>query len=246
MSNHRQVGLTKTHSNPSNRGGSNKSTALELEGPEVLITPFRPIEKYPIIIQDRDRAKGNGSGERATSAGPRSRSNSASRRRIWNEMYADDTRQQDDEKPLPQPFAIPVSDVVEVETKGGQASGASPIVLTTLSMGYFEFTFHSSNAHDVFLAFFTNSLPYECIIHACPTPLDACSESYDVETLTATRMQKSVESETLTEKMMRKLNLMADRISECECFGSLYCHGFAWTILSQLTSSIKLLHGFSV
>jgi hypothetical protein len=132
---------------------------------------------------------------------------------MWSEMYPDDTRQQEEEKPLPQPYSIPVYDIVVVDSMGSRHSG---IFLTTQAMGYFEFTFYTSNAHDVFMAFLTNTLPYERITHACSTPLEACTSSFDVETLTATRMYQRVEAETLSERMIRKFNFMANRIGECE------------------------------
>ena len=128
-------------------------------------------------------------------------------------MYPDDTRQQEEEKPLPQPYSIPVYDVVVVDSMGSRQSG---IFLTTQSMGYFEFTFYTSNAHDVFMAFLTSTLPYERITHTCSTPLEACTSSFDVETLTATRMYQRVEAETLSERVMRKFNFMANRIGECK------------------------------
>jgi hypothetical protein len=213
----RRYSIVKVNSNSSNqtdtkreRDGSNQ------DGPEVLLSPSLSQDKYPMEVKDRARSSGSITGEQHSSPDPKSRCNSVSRRRIWNEMCADDARQQDDEKPTPQPFAIPVCDIVVVDSMGSGSNGNCPVFLTTQSAGYFEFTFNTSNAHDVFLAFLTNSLPYERIIRSCTTPLDAHSTSFDVETLTATRMQRRVEAETMTEKVMRKLNLMANRIGERE------------------------------
>lgn len=216
----RKYNIVKVNSDSSDPTNAKRDRYSSLhEGPELVLSPSITTDKYPMVIQDRARSSGS-AGEQRSSSGPRSRSNSASRRRIWNEMCVDDARQQEEEKPPPQPFAIPVYDIVVVDSMGCN----SPIFLTTQSAGYYEFSFNTSNAHDVFLAFLTNSLPYERIICACSTPLDVCSESFDVETLTATRMQRRVEAETMTEKVMRKLNLVADRIgelstafSECAC-----------------------------
>jgi hypothetical protein len=84
-------------------------------------------------------------------------------------------------------------------------------------MGYFEFTFPTANAHDILMAFLTNTLPYERICKATTTPshFDP-ADSFDVETLTAKRMHERVEAETLAEKMRRKMIFMANRIGERE------------------------------
>jgi hypothetical protein len=213
----RKHSVVKMSSNSSNQKHSEQERDLrQQDGPELLLAPVLSSEKYPMEIQDRDQSYGSTTGGQRSTSGPRSRSNSVSRRRIWNEMCADDARQQDEEKPQPKPYSIPVCDVVVVDSMGCLANGSCAVFLTTQSTGYLEFTFHTSNAHDIFLAFLTNSLPYERIIRSCTTPLEACSASFDVETLTATRMQRRVEAETMTEKVMRKFNFMANRIGERE------------------------------
>ena len=208
----RQYNVVKVNSDSSNPAAKRDKYSSLQEGPELLLSPSLSLDKYPMVIQDRPRSSGSTVGDQHSSSGPRSRSNSVSRRRIWNDMRADDARQQEEEKPPAQPYAIPVYDIVVVDSMGCNC----PVFLTTQSSGYFEFSFNTSNAHGVFLAFLTNSLPYERIICACSTPLDAGSESFDVETLTATRMQRRVEAETMTEKVMRKLNHVANRIGERE------------------------------
>jgi hypothetical protein len=129
---------------------------------------------------------------------------------------APDDREQEEPKEA-EPYSIPVYDVVVVDTMGCRNYTAASIFLTTSSMGYFEFTFPTANAHDILMAFLTNTLPYERICKATTTPshFDP-ADSFDVETLTAKRMHERVEAETLAEKMRRKMIFMANRIGERE------------------------------
>jgi hypothetical protein len=210
----KQYNLEKTNSTASNPSDTTLGMIANHEGPELLMCPSRRSEgDFPMIMQEHVRSSGSGGGDYRSSSASRSRSNSISRRRMWSEMYPDDARQQEEEKPLPQPYSIPVYDIVVVDSMGSRSNG---IFLTTQCMGYFEFTFYTSNAHDVFMAFLSNTLPYERITHTCSTPLEACTSSFDVETLTATRMYQRVEEETLSERMRRKFNFMANRIGECK------------------------------
>ena len=184
-------------------------------GPELLLCPARRSDSdISISIQEPDLLRST-SGNRSTS-GQRSRSSSISRRRIWADMCShDDTRQEKQDKPLTEPYSIPVHDVIVLDTMGSKSNDNCPIFLTTCRMGYFEFTFLTSNAHDVFMAFLTNSLPSERITCAYSKPLDA-SSSFDVETLLSSRMHQRVEAETFPERLRRKINFMANRIGERE------------------------------
>ena len=184
----------------------------EKEDPELVLQPFVELEHVRSLEQQHVTKNSH---VRSSSEGRRrpSRSNSASSRQLW----ACDERQEAEptvRQTSQQPFSIPVvQEVVVVESHHNN----NHMYFTTRSMGYLEFNFASPNAHDVVLAFLTNTLPSERIISQTmiQRSLDH-STSFDVEALQATRMQQRVQSETLSEKVRRKMMHMANRIGECK------------------------------
>lgn len=180
-----------------------------LEGPELLLQP-----------RDVSRSSSrSGSRTRAESAGPRSK--------IWDELA--DHRQPE---VLRTPYSIPMEGVLVVDSNGNTET----LYITTQTMGYFEFTFSTANGFDIFMAFLSNSLPFERIVKQwTPNNLVACAsgcDSYDVETLQATRMKERVKSESFPERMRRKMVFVASRIGEREyhlCVKCVCCFSFRIT-----------------
>jgi hypothetical protein len=186
--------------------------------PELILSPTSSIldRNKPIVVSEVTRQRNrSGSGSRQrSSSGAKSRPNSIDRRRIWNEFYAEDNANKPPRLP-PKSYTIPMTEIVVVDSVGTHSNNY-PVLVTTQSMGYWEFSFFTSNAHDVFLAFLTNALSPERVLRSCNTPVDAGSKSFDVETLTAQRMQQRVQGETLTERVRRKVNFIANRLDECK------------------------------
>jgi hypothetical protein len=187
--------------------------------PELLLSPTSCLldRNKPIVVSEVTRQQNNNSNSNSrqrSSSGPKPRPNSIDRRRIWNEFYAEDNNSKPP-RPPPKSYTIPISEIVVVDSVGTQSNNY-PVMVTTQSMGYWEFTFFTSNAHDVFLAFLTNALSSERVLRSCPTPIDSGSKSFDVETLTAHRMHQRVQGETLSERARRKVNFIVNRLEECK------------------------------
>lgn len=150
---------------------------------------------------------------RSVSSGSR-RSCSRSRRRVWSDMYEDYKEIEPEEKKDVLPYSIPLSAIVVVD------ASRHILYITTSKTGYFEFTFSTQNAHDVLLAFLSNSLEAERITYSDPAKSlvqDDETASFDVEALTATRLKETVKSESMGQKLRRKMVFIASRISESKC-----------------------------
>jgi hypothetical protein len=137
------------------------------------------------------------------------------------------SEQQPPPPPRPQPIGctIPISDIVVADVHD-----AHVIFLTTLSNGYFEFCFHTANARDMMLAFLSASLgPERMLSQAAGGPpteenVEDPACSFDVETLTANRIEERMRTESFSEKVRRKMAHVAlqieeisTSISECAC-----------------------------
>jgi hypothetical protein len=105
---------------------------------------------------------------------------------------------------------------------------AHVLYLTTLSYGYFEFSFRTANARDMMVAFLNASLiPERILSQANPPKEKNCEDplcSFDVETLTANRIEERIRTESFSEKLRRKVAHVAlqieeisSSISECAC-----------------------------
>jgi len=126
-------------------------------------------------------------------------------------MYEDYKEIEPEEKKDVLPYSIPLSAIVVVD------ASRHILYITTSKTGYFEFTFSTQNAHDVLLAFLSNSLAAERITYGDPAKslvLDDETVSFDVEALTATRLKETVKSESMGQRLRRKLVFIASRISE--------------------------------
>lgn len=130
-----------------------------------------------------------------------------------------------EQPPRPQRIGctIPISDIVVADVHD-----AHVIFLTTLSNGYFEFCFRTANARDMMVAFLNASLGPERILSQAGPPKEENLEepacSFDVETLTANRIEERMRTESFSEKVRRKMAHVAlqieeisTSISECAC-----------------------------
>jgi len=121
-------------------------------------------------------------------------------------------------------ITIPISDIIMIDTDGSYScshgnSSAFPqdviethlMYITTLNKGYFEFTFHSRNAHDVMVAFLQSTLPDERITRNNNYLRQYGGHdhdmSYDMEFVTAREM-KNCEKESFSEKLMTRMQVV--------------------------------------
>ena len=160
-------------------------------GPELLL---RVVDPSSLSLNDADHFDSLGSSTQLRS-----------RRKVWADRR---------ESPRPQriEYCIPMSDIVVADLQD-----AHLLFLTTLSNGYFEFCFRTANARDMMVAFLNASLSPERILsHPRPEKeLDPFC-SFDVETLTAKRIEERMRTETLSEKLRRRVAHVALQIGESE------------------------------
>lgn len=141
---------------------------------------------------------------------------------------------------------------VEVLNQGNRSDGGSSrITITTLSNGYFEFSFHSNNSRDVLVAFLKSSISVDRFTSLCPvknnkvfkTKLDTIKSvrsidtkssfssskkgisTFDIDNFTEKAMNDWVKTESITEKMKRRVDVFSTRLGEitltltdCVCF----------------------------
>ena len=160
-------------------------------GPELLL---RMVDSSSLSLHDADHFDSLGSSTQLRS-----------RRKVWCERR---------ESPRPQriEYCIPMSDIVVADLQD-----AHLLFLTTLSNGYFEFCFRTANARDMLVAFLNASLSPERILsQASPEKERDPFCSFDVETLTAKRIEERMRTETLSEKLRRRVAHVALQIGESE------------------------------
>lgn len=126
-------------------------------------------------------------------------------------------------------FNIPITDIIVVDTDGSHsqhqkhvrrcpqvidAQETFQMYVTSMTSGYYEFTFYSKNAQDVMLAFLQSTLPSERITRArcepqamlATSPSAAIADaSYDMEYLTNKEMNDILETESLSERILSKV-----------------------------------------
>lgn len=103
---------------------------------------------------------------------------------------------------------IPLADIMVVDMFG--QGNSHQCNLTTLSHGYFELTMDNRNGQDILLAFLNASLPKNRVMGYKRTASELSNRSsgtrsFDVEAFTATRMSERLKSETMSEKLRRKV-----------------------------------------
>ena len=109
-------------------------------------------------------------------------------------------------------FSVPVADIMVVDMFGQGDSHQCNI--TTMSHGFFELTMENRNGQDILMAFLNANLPKDRVMGGTRkrTETDASVDttstgnaSFDVEAFTATRMTERIQSETMSEKLRRKV-----------------------------------------
>jgi len=127
---------------------------------------------------------------------------------------------------------VPVTDIVNVDLygmHGTRSKESSGLVTTCLEIencrrmsivtttnGYFQFTFDSKNGHDVMVAFLQSCVPTERFTTGAleRQPSHKSSQSFDIEKLTAKEIKGWVDTETVTDRLRRRMFLVASRLGE--------------------------------
>lgn len=102
------------------------------------------------------------------------------------------------------------------------------INIVTSSSGVYEFSMDSANGRELLLAFLKANLPKDRINDQQQMPRSPSNltlntshsnRSYDVEAFTATRMSERLKSESIGEKVQRRVHRLVSSFEECEfCF----------------------------
>jgi hypothetical protein len=126
--------------------------------------------------------------------------------------------------PVLKDFSVPVADIMVVDMFGQGDSHQCNI--TTLSHGFFELTMENRNGQDILMAFLNANLPKERVMGGTrkrtgtDCSIDTTSTgnaSFDVEAFTATRMTERIQSETMSEKLRRKVVRVFSSFEERKC-----------------------------
>jgi len=140
--------------------------------------------------------------------------------------------------PVPSPklgtVTIPIKDIMLIDVDGN-ANNSYQTNITTMSSGYFEFNMESLNGRLLLMAFLKANLPKEKVLDGTHLVLPrspsnitqnttGSTKSFDVEAFTASRMAERLKSESISEKLQRRiyrlvssLEEMSNSISECGC-----------------------------
>lgn len=119
---------------------------------------------------------------------------------------------------------IPVKDIVMMDVNGGSkdASTMNRLNITTLSSGFFEVTMDSSNGREILLAFLKGSMPKERLMAGGELTRNGSNSthnttySFDVEAFTASRMSERLKSESMSEKVQRRIHRLVSSLDESE------------------------------
>lgn len=241
----RKVGVTKTQSFTRPGGNSKKTQQGVDDGPELILAPndmnMPNIHNccggdFSSAIQMSDPFASFGSG---TSGENAPLANQLRRRSITPVRYASGDplggqlrrrsitpvryRGQPPSGEKKRDVTIPVSDVLIVDMFG--EGDCHQCNLTTMSNGYYEFTMENRNGQDILLAFLKANLPKDRVMDGklkrtqsgvSNKSASTGNGSFDVEAFTATRMVEKLESETVTEKIRRKVGKVFMSFEECK------------------------------
>jgi hypothetical protein len=104
--------------------------------------------------------------------------------------------------------------------------------ITTMSAGYFELSMESQNGCLVLQAFLKANLPKEKVVDGShqlqqlprsPSNNTVSTKSFDVEAFTASRMTERLKSESMTEKLQRRIHRLVSSLEESKCY-LFICH----------------------
>jgi hypothetical protein len=116
-------------------------------------------------------------------------------------------------------YTIPMDNIMIVDVATPR-SKSHLIMITTLSMGYFEFDCITRNGHDILLAFLTASVAPERLMHhdegstvKSTSSVTSCLD-LDVDAMTAQHMRGRAERETWPEKFSRRFGRVANTLQE--------------------------------
>ena len=182
-------------------------------GPELVLTPNESHVMVhaccsgefsdPIQMSKRFTSFGSGSVDYGQSI----RSTSRQRQRISTPIT---TTSRNSNANLLGEVTIPIADIVVVDMHGKGKSHQCNI--STISKGYFEFSPENRNGQDILLTFLRVNLPKDRVMGTYNRQGSELSnrssgtKSFDVEAFTATRMSERLQSETLSEKLRRKVS----------------------------------------
>lgn len=159
-------------------------------GPELLL---RVVHASTGSLKGLEAANGQRGGSQSLRA----------KSKIWAE------RSQSPARPQPVGCTIPISDIVVAYVQD-----ASLLFLTTREHGYFELSFRTENARDMLVAFLKKSLSPERILVEKEQKWDEPHRSFDVEALTANRIEERMRTEGIGERLRRKVAHVALQIGE--------------------------------
>jgi hypothetical protein len=133
---------------------------------------------------------------------------------------------------------VPVKDIMMMDTNGAggnndhASSAVNRININTMSSGFFEITMDSTNGREVVLAFLKASIPKERVMsggnnlrrsHSHSTHTTVSTKSFDVEAFTASRISERLKSESISEKMQRRVYRLVTSLDESTFLGGPVC-----------------------
>jgi hypothetical protein len=179
------------------------SDEKENAGPELLLTRVEEFlstrDDSPSLRRQQQQQQRTGGSQRGTTLGSR------------EPKVSSISEQQ-------QQYSIPVEEIMAVDTKQNRS-----LLITTLSMGVFEFYDLTANGYDILLAFLKASLHPERIA-ALEESFSSCYDTLhsnssvtsclDVDTLQARHLSDRAENETWPEKLSRRVGHVLSSLSE--------------------------------
>ena len=128
-------------------------------------------------------------------------------------------------------FTITATDItlVDIITSLSNNDDSTLIRIITKSTGYFEFRFDSRNSHDLMVAFLKSSLPSSSFSNKGTSSsrsehpyISLCASSekgskgstFDMDNFTAKEMNHWVKTETISEKLRRRANMLSSKVNE--------------------------------
>ncbi len=179
--------------------------------PEEPVSPPGIVERQCNSFEGRDRFESFGSLKQQRKLLQKKKVNAAG-----NSTVEENVKTSKPQQLLPQlpPIVIPLADIVVVDVYHGNTKHMN---LTTKSYGFFELRFETHNSYDVMLACLAATLPENRIFGMVVKPetkTAASQASFDVDTLTATRIAERMQSETFLERLRRRMRRFCINVEE--------------------------------
>ena len=154
-----------------------------------------------------------------TALTPRSKNMNNSEKSLHSSQYGESTNSEISSNS--ECLTIPITDIIVVDTDGSHSQidtyqvidlhESHVMYITTMTSGYFEFTFYSKNAQDVMQVFLQSTLPGERITRSRLKSQSSMKSttlhdtSYDMDLLTTKQLNGIIENETFSERMLSKV-----------------------------------------